>query len=472
MAWLLRPCISGRIWAPSKLLAVLVVLLRCFSSATHEELLDEATLLAVREHFSRDGYAVVRNFASQQECDAMMARMDELIDAWDPYESHWRGDGEDNATRTSKPSVFRTDGAQESAQGSDDYFLTSSDKVHFFLEPSAVDETTGELNRSLRKHAGLNKVGHGLHQVQGRGGGDEEPLDAFQQYTYSLKVGQLARRALGMEAPVVPQSMFIFKQPRIGGEVTSHQDSAFLFTAPRQTCVGLWLALEDASEENGCLWARPGAHGEPVRRHFARNPAYFGAGEPIEGSGEPQRGGVPTEQGRLELNQSAAASPARPPMMVFRDLVAPTEASRRRQPSESVLVDAGGVAAATNTDPDPPGVRALEGLSANSEALATEGTGACGGAGATKTTAMERMECIVRSRGFRALEVSKGDLVAIHGQLDHLSLPNTSPSSRRTFQLHLIEGPSTGVVWSPLNWLQTPGKPFPDLAAGAAASAN
>ena len=75
---------------------MLVVLLRCFSSATHEELLDEATLLAVREHFSRDGYAVVRNFASQQECDAMMARMDELVDAWDPYESHWRGDGEES----------------------------------------------------------------------------------------------------------------------------------------------------------------------------------------------------------------------------------------------------------------------------------------------------------------------------------------------------------------------------------------
>jgi ectoine hydroxylase-related dioxygenase (phytanoyl-CoA dioxygenase family) len=38
--------------------------------------------------------------------------------------------------------------------------------------------------------------------------------------------------------------------------------------------------------------------------------------------------------------------------------------------------------------------------------------------------------------------MSAGDLFVIHGSLDHLSLPNTSPTSRHTFQLHLIEGPT------------------------------
>ena len=40
-------------------------------------------------------------------------------------------------------SVFVTDEKQEAAQGSDDYFLSSADKVHFFLEPGAVDPATG-----------------------------------------------------------------------------------------------------------------------------------------------------------------------------------------------------------------------------------------------------------------------------------------------------------------------------------------
>jgi len=69
------------------------------------------------------------------------------------------------------------------------------------------------------------------------------------------------------------------QQPKIGGEVTSHQDSTFLHTEPRQTCLGLWLALHDATIENGCLWVRPGSHHEPLRRKFARNAEHFAGDE-------------------------------------------------------------------------------------------------------------------------------------------------------------------------------------------------
>lgn len=37
-----------------------------------------------------------------------------------------------------------------------------------------------------------------------------------------------------------------------------HQDNSFLYTEPR-SCTGLWLALEDATIANGCLWAIPGS---------------------------------------------------------------------------------------------------------------------------------------------------------------------------------------------------------------------
>lgn len=59
----------------------------------------------------------------------------------------------------------------------------------------------------------------------------------------------------------------------------SPQDSSFLYTTPRQTCLGLWLSLHAATLENGCLWARPGSHREPVRRLFVRNPAHFEGGD-------------------------------------------------------------------------------------------------------------------------------------------------------------------------------------------------
>jgi phytanoyl-CoA hydroxylase len=70
--------------------------------------------------------------------------------------------------------------------------------------------------------------------------------------------------------------MYIFKQARTGGQVTSHQDSTFLYTEPQQSCLGLWLAVDDATLDNGCLWVRPKSHLEPVRRRYQRNPEHFG----------------------------------------------------------------------------------------------------------------------------------------------------------------------------------------------------
>ena len=59
--------------------------------------------------------------------------------------------------------------------------------------------------------------------------------------------------------------MYIFKQPRIGGEVVCHTDHTYLWTEP-PSVVGFWFAIDDATTENGCMWALPGGHRLPVRR--------------------------------------------------------------------------------------------------------------------------------------------------------------------------------------------------------------
>ena len=53
--------------------------------------------------------------------------------------------------------------------------------------------------------------------------------------------------------------MYIFKNPKIGGEVSLHKDSSFLITDPLSVC-GIWIALDEASKENGCMWGVPGSH--------------------------------------------------------------------------------------------------------------------------------------------------------------------------------------------------------------------
>lgn len=59
------------------------------------------------------------------------------------------------------------------------------------------------------------------------------------------------------------------QQPNIGGEVMPHQDSSFLYTEP-PSAVGLWLALEDASKSNGCMWALGSSHTEGPARRMVR----------------------------------------------------------------------------------------------------------------------------------------------------------------------------------------------------------
>jgi phytanoyl-CoA hydroxylase len=64
--------------------------------------------------------------------------------------------------------------------------------------------------------------------------------------------------------------MYIFKQPHIGGEVSCHQDSTFIYTEPFDLA-GLWFALEDATIENGCLRAIPGGHLSGLKSRWVRS---------------------------------------------------------------------------------------------------------------------------------------------------------------------------------------------------------
>jgi phytanoyl-CoA hydroxylase len=164
--------------------------------------------------------------------------MAELIEAFEPGEV---------------ATVFST---TRHSHAQDRYFLESGDKIRFFFEEAAFD-VQGRLRQG--KAASINKVGHALH--------DLDPT--FERFSRTPELAALVSE-LGVAAPLLLQSMYIFKQPRIGGEVVCHQDAAFLHTDP-QSVLGLWFALEDATIENGCMYAAPGGHKGPLRSRFVRD---------------------------------------------------------------------------------------------------------------------------------------------------------------------------------------------------------
>jgi phytanoyl-CoA hydroxylase len=58
------------------------------------------------------------------------------------------------------------------------------------------------------------------------------------------------------------QTMLFFKQPGQAGQ-GYHQDAYYIPSQPDTLC-GAWLALDPATEENGCLWFTVGSQHEPI----------------------------------------------------------------------------------------------------------------------------------------------------------------------------------------------------------------
>jgi phytanoyl-CoA hydroxylase len=194
-------------------------------------------LTAYNQQFQKDGYIVIEGFYSAEECDAVMKRGEELSNTYN-FDGH--------------PSVFQTN---EQTRTSDDYFLDSGGNISYFFEKDAFDEK-GNLKNDL--FHSLNKIGHALH--------DLDPV--FEKFSRSPQLKKLSAD-LNLDSYVIIQSMLILKHAKIGGIVDVHQDAAFLYTEPN-SCIGFWFALEDATIENGCMWAMPGGHKTSLRSWFRK----------------------------------------------------------------------------------------------------------------------------------------------------------------------------------------------------------
>ena len=94
------------------------------------------------ESFKKNGYLVIENYIDQRQRNLLMNRAEELIDEFEPPSSR---------------SVFTTN---EQERTSDEYFLSSGDKIRFFFEEKAIDE---DGNFTVPKQQSINKIGHAQH---------------------------------------------------------------------------------------------------------------------------------------------------------------------------------------------------------------------------------------------------------------------------------------------------------------------
>ncbi len=191
------------------------------------------------QQFADNGYLHLPSWIPRDECDKLIARMRDLTE------------------RKCHDDLSKVFTAGEDRQSMDNFFAESARRISFFFDPNASRET------HLPPFQRLNKVGHALHNL----------CPVYQKFSHQKKFYELMAE-LGHAKPMLVQSMFIFKQPRFGDEVPPHQDASFLATTPHSV-IGLWFALEDATIDNGCLWALPKAHRGPLKNKFMRHESGF-----------------------------------------------------------------------------------------------------------------------------------------------------------------------------------------------------
>ena len=86
--------------------------------------------------------------------------------------------------------------------------------------------------------------------------------------TLYLRSALSAAQALLGEDMALDMSMVMEKPPGSASETPWHQDEAYwLPDIPDRRSLSVWLAIDDATIDNGCMWFVPGSHAEPTRKH-------------------------------------------------------------------------------------------------------------------------------------------------------------------------------------------------------------
>jgi ectoine hydroxylase-related dioxygenase (phytanoyl-CoA dioxygenase family) len=99
-----------------------------------------------------------------------------------------------------------------------------------------------------------NKIWERLHMAH-------RVLEIHERFLLHPRIIDVLEALIGPDVLAL-QTMLFFKQPGQAGQ-GYHQDAYYIPTQPDTLC-GAWLAIDRATEENGCLWFTVGSQHEPI----------------------------------------------------------------------------------------------------------------------------------------------------------------------------------------------------------------
>ena len=142
--------------------------------------------------------------------------------------------------------------------------LISQDEVSYYSElyNSFLDNTINSEGFRSDLSGDTEKKGEKITQIMVPGRLFPELL----QKSFHIRSLQIAKELLGDDMEL-DFDMLINKAPHTNTITPWHQDAAYWIDMPDLRAVSCWLAIDQASKDNGCMWYTPRSHHSQIIHH-------------------------------------------------------------------------------------------------------------------------------------------------------------------------------------------------------------
>lgn len=133
------------------------------------------------------------------------------------------------------------------------------------LTPDELNALREALNRTMQgesdaKPESLRNIGGGEDNVVTQIVNIWEAEPAFYRHLFNDRIVSMVAQLIGTDTVRVWHDQVQVKPPRIGGPTIWHQDHPYWPVIQPADLVSAWVALEDATVENGCMSMVPHSH--------------------------------------------------------------------------------------------------------------------------------------------------------------------------------------------------------------------
>lgn len=174
------------------------------------------------------------------------------------------------STVNALPGLASVDAGAEEFYFDHGYVAVADTFTHAELQDAveAIDDLVAGRNERFNNVYYEGAARRGIEQLDAKDRLDRvRKLTSFTKYDERLRqmakkpaLLQIVSRLLGTKIPRLFQDMALLKPPTIGREKPWHQDHAYFDLELTERVVGVWIALDEATIENGCMQVLDGGH--------------------------------------------------------------------------------------------------------------------------------------------------------------------------------------------------------------------